>query len=279
MVKLSCFGDEIAGDIDTQLEVMCTERVGYIDLRTADAVPVLSLDDVHARDIKCKLDAAGVKVSAIGSPIGKIGVTDPFEPHLQAFHHAIELANLFDTRNIRVFSYGIPEGEEAVTYRDEVMRRMRAKADLAERAGLIILLENEKGLYGDSATRCRDVLDTVGSDSLRAVLDPANFVACGIRPFDDAYTSYGDRVDCLHVKDMVAAAGTVVPAGEGDGQLREILGALYDRDFSGMLCIEPHMQIAGARSGSTACGLFREATSALRNLMEEIGMEEEVYRQ
>ena len=162
MVKISCFGDEIASDIDTQIEVMVAQRVRYLELRSADGVPVLTLDDDHARTIKDKLAANGIRVSAIASPIGKVKVTDPFEPHLEAFGRAIDLARFFETPNIRVFSYYAPEGGRPVAYRDEIMRRMRAKADLAEKAGVVLALENHPG-FGVSREVIAAILEEIPS--------------------------------------------------------------------------------------------------------------------
>jgi len=275
VVKISCFGDEIASDIDTQIEVMTAQRVRYLEMRSADGVPVLTLDDDHARTIKDKLDASGIRVSAIASPIGKVKVTDPFDPHLDAFGRAIDLAKFFETPNIRVFSYYAPEGSEPAAYRDEIMRRMRAKADVAEQSGVLMLHENEKEIYGDTAERCEDILRTVSSPNLRAIIDPANFVECGVRPFDDAYRRYGAEVDYFHIKDAVGSTGEIVPAGDGDGQIPDILAALRDRDFAGVLSLEPHLKVAGKSSGFSGPDLFRKAVRALRSVMYEAGLTEE----
>ncbi|MCD6288639.1 MAG: sugar phosphate isomerase/epimerase [Candidatus Hydrogenedentes bacterium] len=275
MVQLSCFGDEIASDIETQIEVMTKNRIPCLELRTADGVPVLSLDDDHARIVKGKLDAAGIKVSAIGSPIGKIKISDPFEPHLEAFRRAIELAGLFGTQHIRLFSYFIPEGDDPAQYRDEVMARMSAKAEVAEEAGVLMMHENERDIYGDTAARCEDIVETVGSSALKHIIDPANFVMCGVKPFDDAYARYGAETTYFHIKDAVAATNEVVVAGDGDGQIAQILDALKKRDFSGILSLEPHLQMAGRSKGFTGPDLFAKAAAALRAIMNDVGLDEE----
>jgi hypothetical protein len=95
----------------------------------------LTLNEV--RDVKTALDREDVKVSAIGSPIGKIGITDDFEPHFEKFKEIIETAKILDTKYIRIFSFYIPEGEKPEDYRDEVMRRMKAFADEAEKQGFV----------------------------------------------------------------------------------------------------------------------------------------------
>jgi 3-dehydroshikimate dehydratase len=275
MVKLSCFGDEIASDIDTQIDVMIENKIPCLELRTTDGVPVLSLSEDHARAVRAKLDKAGIAVSAIGSPIGKIKISEDFEPHMEAFRRAIELADQFETKHIRVFSYFIPEGDDPGKYRDEVMKRMLAKAKVAEEAGVLMMHENEREIYGDTAKRCEDIVDTVDSSALKHIIDPANFVMCGVEPFDDAYNRYGAETTYFHIKDALATTNDVVVAGEGDGQIPEILDALKKRGFSGILSLEPHLQMAGRSKGFTGPDLFAKAAAALRAIMEEVGLEEE----
>jgi len=46
----------------------------------------------------------------------------------------------------------------------------------------------------------------------------------------------------MHIKDAVAADGHVVPAGYGDGHLREILSDLWNSGYEGFLSLEPHLR-------------------------------------
>ena len=76
--------------------------------------------------------AAQERIGAIiGSDLGKIGIEDPFEPHLERTRHAIDVAHFFGAPYIRIFSFFIPEGADADGYRDEVLRRTRAMVEVA----------------------------------------------------------------------------------------------------------------------------------------------------
>ena len=187
------------------------------------------------------MDKYGINASSIGSPIGKIGIKDEFEPHLEKLAHTIEIAKILGTKYIRVFSFFIPKEDDPAIYRDEVMARMKAMTALAGREGVILLHENEKDIYGDIAVRCKDILDTVDSDNLRAVFDPANFVQCDQVTYPDAYEMLKDHVVYMHIKDALFADSSVVPVGHGDGRVRDILQALSDRDYDGFLSLEPHL--------------------------------------
>src|SRR5438309_633180 len=112
MFTLSAFADEISPDPQQQIDVLTQCGIRHIELRSILKTNVLDLTDLQVAELQSLLDRHGFKLSAIGSPIGKIKIDDPFEPHLKRFRRAIELAKGFGTRNIRVFSYYLPEGGE-----------------------------------------------------------------------------------------------------------------------------------------------------------------------
>src|SRR5689334_21088682 len=105
MFVLSAFADEIDPDPQMQIDVLKQTGVRHIEFRSILKTNVLDLTDLQIAEFKSLLDKNGFKLSAIGSPVGKIKVSDPFEPHLKRFGRAIELCKVFGTRNIRIFSY------------------------------------------------------------------------------------------------------------------------------------------------------------------------------
>lgn len=238
---ISGFSDEIDSDIKVQFEHLNKLGIKYFEPRGINGTNISALTLDEAKQLKETMDKYGINASSIGSPIGKIGIKDEFEPHLEKLAHTIEIAKILGTKYIRVFSFFIPKEDDPAIYRDEVMARMKAMTALAGREGVILLHENEKDIYGDIAARCKDILDTVDSDNLRAVFDPANFVQCDQVTYPDAYEMLKDHVVYMHIKDALFADGSVVPAGHGDGRVRDILQALSDRDYDGFLSLEPHL--------------------------------------
>ena len=201
MWTLSGFADEIAPDLDEQLALVTELGLKYIELRTAWNVNALDLDDAQLRRAKQALDAAGVKVSSIGSPIGKIKITDDNGPHLERMAHAVKVAQFFEAPYMRIFSYFIDESENPDDYRDEVITRMRDLTSVAEGSGITLIHENEKEIYGDIPRRCLDIVQAVDSPTLKLTWDNANFVQCGVHPFTDGYRMLSPHVDYLQVKD------------------------------------------------------------------------------
>lgn len=271
MFILTGFGDEISPDLNEQIKIFKKEGINYLELRGVNNKNVLDLNNKEIKEIKEALDKNNIKISAIGSPVGKIGINDNFIEHLEKFKRALYLAKFFNTPYIRIFSYYIPENENPRKYRDEVIRRMRVKTELAAKENIILLHENESKIYGNISNRCRDILDTVNSKNLKAIFDPANFVVEGEKPFTDCFDKLVNYVLYLHIKDARFGKSVhITPAGEGDGEIKEILNALKQRNFNGFLSLEPHLSMAGSMSGFTGPELFMKASQALKKVLKEI---------
>ena len=270
MIHLSAFADEIAADLNEQINVLKSEHISYIDLRSVEGVNVLDFSDQQAQEIKQELDMRGVRVATIASPIGKVPIDSDFAEHMQRFERALELAHRFESGLIRIFSFYPPaSGAEPAAWRAEVVRRLGVMVERARREDVILLHENEKGIYGDTIARCADLLQTVNNSNLRAVFDPANFIQCGQTPYPDGYEAMQPWLSYVHVKDA-QADGTVVPAGAGGSRWPDLLRRLRIDGYDGFFALEPHLMMAGAAAGFSGPNLFRRASQALQTLLHEM---------
>ena len=272
MWTLSGFADEISPDLDEQLAVVTDLGLKYIEFRSAWDVNVLDLDGEQLRRAKGALTASGVRVSSIGSPIGKISISDDNGPHLERMKYALEVAEFLEAPYIRIFSYFIPEGDDPDDYRDEVISRMSDLAAVAEGSGITLVHENEKEIYGDIPRRCLEIVRAVDSPALRLTWDNANFVQCGVRPYTEGYPLLSPHVDYLQVKDARFADGVVVPAGAGDGQFRESMRAFTAAGFEGFASLEPHLQLGHALGGFSGPENWRRAHAAFVRVLREEGI-------
>ena len=273
MITLTGFADEVSFDLGEQIELLTALGIRHVEFRSAWRTKVLDLTEEQLHEAKRMLDAAGIALSSVGSDIGKIQITDPFEEHLERARHAVEVANFFGSPYIRMFSFFIPEGEDADAYRDEVMRRTRAFVDLAEAGGVTMLHENEKDIFGDIPRRVVDLVTTMDSPNYRAIFDPANYVQCGVRPVDEALPEVRPYTDYIHIKDAKASDSSVVPAGEGDGQVRELMRSLHADGYDGFVSIEPHLVEFDAFGGLCGPDLWTTAYEALTGILTDEGIE------
>jgi sugar phosphate isomerase/epimerase len=269
---LSGFGDEIDADPVVQLAVLRALGSRHIEVRSAWGTNVVDLSDEDLDRLAGLIASKGMAVSAVASPIGKSLITSDFSTEIGRFGRAVAAARRLETRYIRIFSFYRPAGMPVEASRDEVLRRLSAFADVAARAGLILVHENEKEIYGDIPARVLDVVESVGSDALRVAWDNANFVQVGVKPYTDGYRRLRPYLEYLQVKDALFATGTVVPAGEGDGELRETLTALRDDGYAGFASLEPHLAEQSALGGFSGPGEFGVAARAFAALTDRIGV-------
>lgn len=240
-IILTGFADEIAASLDTQMQVLDKLHMDHIEMRGVDGRNFVEYSEVQAREIKKRLDDRGFALSAVGSPIGKIGIKEDFAPHMELFKHTVELAHIMDTPNIRMFSFYGPGGQEPFApYREKVMEQLGQFVDYAAANDIVLLHENEKGIYGEMAEGCLDILGQFAGEHFKAVFDFANFVQAGQDTLE-AYELLKPYIAYIHVKDALLKDGSVVPAGYGDGNVKEILGRLKAAGYRGYLSLEPHL--------------------------------------
>jgi 3-dehydroshikimate dehydratase len=274
MVMISAFADEISPDLDEQVTILKGEGINHLELRGVWNTNVLDLDDAQLAEIKFTLDRAGIRISSIGSPIGKVPIDASFDEHVHRFERAITCARFFGAPYIRLFSFYPPAGAESgvawVTHRDTVIDHLRELTARARAADVILLHENEKDIYGDTIERCVDLMRSLDDAYFATAFDPANFIQCGQQPFPAAYAVLKPWLRYVHVKDATHD-GVVVAAGEGVADWPAILASLRDDGYDGFLSLEPHLAAAGQFSGFSGPERFTHAARSLKSLLQALG--------
>ena len=236
-IKIYAFADEASPNIDEQILAMKKNGLQGLEIRNVDGTNISKITVEKAKEVRKKMDDAGLIVWSMGSPIGKIDIEkDDFAAHLEECKHTIELANVLGAENLRMFSFFIPACKNPDDYRNEVIDRLGKFVEVARGSGVDLCHENEKGIYGDIAVRCLDVLKNV--PELKGVFDPANFIQCGQNTLE-AWDMLKPYIKYFHVKDALSDS-SVVPAGDGEGNLRTIVPD-YIKMGGTCFTIEPHL--------------------------------------
>ncbi len=238
---LSAFADEYAASLEEQLQALKRFGIGYIELRHIDGKNISVLNEQEVERVKERLDAYGIRVSSIGSPIGKITLDGDLEGHLELAERVFATAKRLGAKFVRIFSFYPPKGKEIRACRAEVLAMLEKLLSLAQKYGVTLCHENEAEIYGSTPEACRELIDHFGG-ALKCVFDMGNFVLEGVEPYPDAYVLLQKDIAYFHIKDALFQ-GAVVPPGKGEAKIGAILEAhkAYAKE-SFFVSLEPHLQ-------------------------------------
>jgi sugar phosphate isomerase/epimerase len=236
---ISGFADEAASELKGQIAALKRNNMGYIEVRNIGGKCIIDYSEDELKAIRDELNNSGIKVSSIGSPIGKYNIVDDFEPHFERLKKAVKTAQILEAKYIRMFSFFIPDGEKARDYREEVIKRLNTMVEYAEKEGVQLCHENEARIYGCLPEEVKDILESV--KGIRGIFDPANYI------MDDADITWAvdntkQYIEYLHIKDACLDGHIIVPAGFGDGKVSEVIEKISNvKDDETFVSIEPHL--------------------------------------
>ncbi|MBR2612005.1 MAG: sugar phosphate isomerase/epimerase [Clostridia bacterium] len=280
---LSAFADEAAESLDGQIEALLSNGIYQIEPRNIDKKGILDLSEEELTVISQKLKDNGIGVYSLGSPIGKYPIDEPFEVHIDAFAKALRACQILGAKNMRMFSFFVEQADLA-KYRDTVLQRMSTLLALAKCADVRLCHENESRIYGQMPEEVNDLVENL--PGLYMIFDPANY-RMNDGDIDAGIQATLKRLGYLHIKDAIFETQTIVPAGEGEGKIEEVL-ALVDKvtDDVITLTLEPHLfafeayksidehELRGTHHFESATEAFAFAVTSLKNILIKLGYHE-----
>ena len=280
---LSAFADEAGSSLAEQIDALRRNGIRFIEPRNIGGVSIVDHTDEQILAIKKELDEAGIKVGSLGSPIGKYPINEDFAPHFEKTKRTVEIAKLLGTNYIRMFSFFVSQ-DELSKYRDEVIARLTAMTEYAEENGVTLCHENESAIYGQMPGEVYDILTSV--PSLGGIFDPANYRMNDADPIEGINATLGS-FKYMHIKDAIFADQMIVPAGEGEGKIGEVIDIINGHtDAPVYLTLEPHLHIfdaykdidehelKGKYKFESNAEAFDFATNALKSLLLSLGYKE-----
>ena len=275
MIRLSAFSDEAGSSIQEQIEAMKRNGISLTELRSIDGKNVSTFTIEEAESYQKEFERNGISVWSIGSPLGKTDIDTDFEEYSKLVEHVCQLAKIFKTDKIRMFSFFNTEGKEK-----KVFDNLRKMVEIGKKYGVYMYHENEKDIYGDIAQRVLNIMQNV--DGLKYIYDPANYLQCG-EPADKTLALFHKTTDYFHIKDVISATGALVPAGCGDGNIAKLLDMISDDK---VLTLEPHLALFDAYKSIDNTEMkhqyiyagpneaFDAAVTALKKVLNEVGYRE-----
>ena len=240
-IIISAFADEYSDNFEEQLQGLNKLGITHIEIRHVNKKNISVLTKEEVLEVKELLDKYGIKVSAIGSPLGKIKLDGDIDGHIETAKRVYEYANILGAKFVRMFSFYAPAGKNILDMKDEAFAAVGRLLEAAREYGVILCHENEAKIYGDGPARCRELLDFF--PDLACVYDMGNYVLEGVDPYPESYRLLKDRIAYFHIKDALAA-GAIVPPGCGEAKIGEILAEhkeYANGDF--FVSLEPHLEL------------------------------------
>lgn len=268
--RLTAFADEISPELSVQVETLHRLEVGGLDLRGVGGKNVLDLTVDELLEVKTACESRGLWVECVGSPVNKVVYSpDSAKQETHKLEKSILAAHTLDVKKIRIFSPQIPEGQEDAQW-PEVLAYMRDLADRAKAANVVLMHENDGQFIGAFPKYAQKMMEALGAPHFRFVYDFANGVPLGFRAMKDWFPWVLPHLESVHIKDALPD-GKVVPAGEGEGELRETFEYLIENVWDGAVTLEPHLKAGGPYGGFSGPQLFEVAVKALRKVVQEAG--------
>ncbi|HET9469426.1 MAG TPA: sugar phosphate isomerase/epimerase family protein [Vicinamibacterales bacterium] len=273
--EIGAVTDEFSPDsLDRALAAMADLGMTFAELRVVDGKNIIDHTDAEVDAVRAKVDARGMRVLSIASPVLKCTLPDapPPAPHIQQdmfsasfsfedqprlARRAFDIAERTGARIVRVFSYWRTIDPDACF--DRVAAAMRELADQAQERGLVVGIENEHACNIATAAETARLLAAVDHPALQVIWDPANALVAGETPFPEGYRKIPiARIGHVHAKDctVVDHVPTFGPLGEMGIDWRGQLAALASDGYRGTISLETHwMGPNGDKfQGSIICG-------------------------
>lgn len=259
--KITLFADECDPSFAAQAAFISDNGLDGLDLRNANGRNVVDLTE----DDLSEIERSRLPIQSIGSPINKLDLDwTKHSQEVAKLARCIEIARRLDAERIRIFT------PIAGSWND-IQQWMAPMVELGESEGVVLIHENDARFYGAYPDGSRRLLERFGSANFRAAFDFANTVLIGFRPMQDWFPWIVPFLDTLHIKDAVESEQRVVPAGEGDGQILEVLTYLKSNSWDGTLTLEPHLEVAGPFGGFSGEDRCQLAHRALLGLLDRLG--------
>ena len=278
-MKLAVITDEIDSDLGHALDVMAEYGIQGAELRQLWDKNIAEAPRDYWVRAKKELDARGMVVVGIASPFYKCALPglEPEGPagplhsasarglgdQIAVLERSIEAAQFFGTTLVRTFSFW-KHGLLTPALEETIVDAYAEPADMAERAGITLGVENEHACCLGTGAQTARVLAQIASPFVGAIWDPGNAFMDGEHAYPTGYEALREFIVHVHIKDAAVPAGAAAPVwtvvGEGEIDYAGQFAALRRDGYKGWLSLETHYSGHSTKEASSrACleGLLR----------------------
>jgi len=261
--KLGIITDEVDPDLNRVLDTFYPKyrlhwaEIRNVKLNAQSRYVYRSANGTDLRDIRRRLDDAGVKVSVLDTGVYKIPLpgTKPlgenasdlnpvegeYERQLEELKRAAEAAHTLGTERLRIFTFKRVADPSAIF--DRIVEELEKAIEVTKRQNVTLLVENEFDCNVGTGSETARLFRAIPDRTLMHNWDPGNCYEAGEQPFPKAWNQLDHtRISHIHLKDARGKAWKPIGSGEIDfaGQFR----ALKELNYSGTLSLETHYKNA-----------------------------------
>lgn len=246
---LSGFADEAAQDLRTQIAVHKQFGIHSLEIRNVNGVNIGQMTDEQFEEVYRILQEEEIQICGFGGAIANWArpITADFQKDLDELHRSIPRMKRLGTKIIRIMSYP-NDGLEEPAWKNEVIRRIKALAAIAEQEGVVLGHENCDGWGAQSPETLKTLLEEVNSLALQVIFDTGNPITHG-GTTEDVWTFYQAAKPWIchfHIKDAYRNDNNEVIhcyPGEGWADLKAIMSDLLQNGYQGYFSMEPHIAV------------------------------------
>ncbi len=245
---ISGFADEAGADLATQIKAHKELGWDHIDLRNIDGCQFTDVSDEVFNSIYVDLQNAGLSVSCFEGGIANWAtkISDPLSASITTLERCIPRMNKMGTKYIRGMTWP-NDGLSDEEWRDEVVKRYKELAKIAEDGGVVIAVENCEGWASQSAENYGSFFELVDSPAICAAYDTGNPAPHGHTNTWEWYIRVKPHIDYVHIKSHTGpidgGEGAYTFPGEGISLELETLTDLFKSGYDGGIVIEPHLAV------------------------------------
>lgn len=280
-MRLGLITDEVSQNLVEALDLAEEFNIRDIELRSVWGKNVVHLEAAEVAEVGRLVRQRGMRVVSVAGPVykchlhgsgsGQIGNLHgapeelPPEAHMELLRKTLELAEAWDARFVRTFSFWRATPMPTPELYQEIAAALRWLLEVVRGSSRRLLLENEHACYIGTGAEVEKLWQRGGLEELGLIWDPGNAFFLGEIPFPNGYEAVKRgpgmaRVLHVHVKDARITGKPTEPyewAEVGGGEIDYVgqFAALAQDGYAGVLSLETHWRPAGgsAKEASRRC--------------------------
>ncbi|MCI6376208.1 MAG: sugar phosphate isomerase/epimerase [Clostridiales bacterium] len=246
MYTTSVITDEISQDLKVAAQMAREYGLQGLEIRSVNEKNPFQMEKADVKFVKSVAEDFGLRICAVSSPMYKCDFGDLAvrRQHEEAFRRFMETMHEWNVSLIRTFNFfNLHDGGAKLP---EIAEMYQKLADVAEDAGVTMVLESEPSVNAVNIAELVKFLKMVDRASVQAVYDPGNELAdvTAPPPYPDGYRILRPWIRHVHVKDIKRGSEmTPAPLGEGDVDFHGIFDALRRDEYNGWVSLETHYRV------------------------------------